>query len=541
MGRTLIGFTKEKTIALKNNGLIPTVVEITEKSAPDFQLEEISSPEKEITIDPGRILNLSVIFSPTKPRKGQYDLMISVAENPKANLSFSFIGEGFSEDFILEGLSEDEGSLDFKDNVIGRQQQQTFIMKNVSQNTIRFSWQSQHEFTFSPQVGHIHPQESKEIKVNFITDKPVKYNGLKIPCQWAPIEYEYPNSPDWDDSMKIVKFVTKTSMLQQMLPPQEDNMIHTTKPSNKRLQRGASKVVKNSTTHLNVSPIPTSQTNGNETIKIVDVKPEPPYHLIDGLKPRELILKVNAISDLIRYSIDTTEISFAPTMMYQTRFVEVKITNTSMIRFDYSWVIKDFISLRTNYSQQINEIPFSVLPTTGYINPQQTCVFKISFSPLEVDDFKAKVIMQIPFLQVMDPPTINVIAFSRRPLCHFNLQMSDYLKRRHPDYNYQLPENIKVIEMFSGAIGIKTFKKFEIINPTASPYQIVWIMKSNPKNSPIECLTPNVLMSSGKRYKMSFSYLPTSVKTVEVLWEFRVVEYNISIPVLTVGRIMPNK
>jgi hypothetical protein len=39
---------------------------------------------------------------------------------------------------------------------------------------------------------------------------------------------------------------------------------------------------------------------------------------------------------------------------------------------------------------------------------------------------------------------------------------------------------------------------------------------------------------------VSFSYTPVSVKTVEVQFEFSIPEFEITIPVLLVGRIMPN-
>jgi hypothetical protein len=49
--------------------------------------------------------------------------------------------------------------------------------------------------------------------------------------------------------------------------------------------------------------------------------------------------------------------------------------------------------------------------------------------------------------------------------------MSDYLAagRRHPDYLYHLPDDIRVVEFFSSGIGKKSAKKFEIINTTAHP------------------------------------------------------------------------
>jgi hydrocephalus-inducing protein len=256
---------------------------------------------------------------------------------------------------------------------------------------------------------------------------------------------------------------------------------------------------------------------------------------------KELQLKINAVSDVIKYTIDTTEILFAPTMMYQQRMTEVRVTNPSSIRFEYAWGIAKFEALRLTFPDPAKR-PFSVHPSTGYIDAGGSTVFRVNFTPEEVDDFTAILKMNIPFLTAMGPPTISVQAFSRRPLCHFNVPLSDYLTSgaRHPDYTDPLPLDTKVIELFSPALGVKRLKRFEIINPTSSPYQIVWTMKSNFDKSPVECDTPTALVSSGKRYSVSFSYTPISVKTVEVQFDFTIPEFEITIPVLLVGRIMPN-
>jgi hypothetical protein len=75
-------------------------------------------------------------------------------------------------------------------------------MRNVCQNDVRFAWTNLSEITFSPRVGQLKKGASKEIVATFTSDKPVKYSGLKVTCQWQKIELTDPDSPDWDDSMK---------------------------------------------------------------------------------------------------------------------------------------------------------------------------------------------------------------------------------------------------------------------------------------------------------------------------------------------------
>ena len=130
-------------------------------------------------------------------------------------------------------------------------------------------------------------------------------------------------------------------------------------------------------------------------------------------------------------------------------------------------------------------------------------------------------------------------AFSRRPFCHFNVDTSDYLTRRHPDYTVKLPSDIKVIELNSKGVGVSITKKIELINPTSSPYEAVWqYIGEGP--TPFECGNPKGLISSGKKAWVTFTFTPVSVKTIESNWEFLIPEHNLRVPFLFVGRIVPN-
>jgi hydrocephalus-inducing protein len=219
---------------------------------------------------------------------------------------------------------------------------------------------------------------------------------------------------------------------------------------------------------------------------------------------------------------------------------EAKITNISQSRFEYRWIVEKLDCLRTNYARE-HVSPFSVCPTSGYIEAGQSTTFSVSFAPEEVDDFKGVLLCDIPFLSQMPPLRIHMTAFSRRPLCHFNAVLSDYISggRRHPDYTYPLRDDVKVIEIFAKGVGARTLNKFDIVNPTSAVYEIVWTLTNDSADGQINCEIPNAFVSSGRRHVATFSYLPTSVKTVEALFEFQIPEHNIRIPLLLVGRIIP--
>ena len=111
------------------------------------------------------------------------------------------------------------------------------------------------------------------------------------------------------------------------------------------------------------------------------------------------------------------------------------------------------------------------------------------FAPEEVDDFKGILECNITYL-IGESPKINLSALSRRPLCHFNIDTSDYLTHRHPDFTYPLPEGVRVIELFAKAPGTRTVKRIEMINPTADLYETVW---TPPNEQSTECILRKTL------------------------------------------------
>jgi hydrocephalus-inducing protein len=155
---------------------------------------------------------------------------------------------------------------------------------------------------------------------------------------------------------------------------------------------------------------------------------------------------------------------------------------------------------------------------------------------MEVDDFVSGFVCKIPLLQ-HEPPRITMSGFSRRPLCHFNVIMSDYLTRRHPDYNDRLPDDVKVIELFAKNPKKGIVKKIEMINPTASPDEVRWSVIKDNANGPITCDLNPSLGSSGKSHYFTFMCVLASMKVVECLFSFEIPEHGIKVYFLFVGRI----
>jgi hydrocephalus-inducing protein len=493
LGRTLLGCDKQRTVTFKNESPIRGTVSVTVKNLVDVELPGIDLAHT-FPLEGNEILSLNIVHRPTKVRKSSADVVVTIMENSKTAVAFSCIGEGISEDLVFEGLEGEDCEMHFKDCVVGRSTPIVFTMKNVSDSVIRFVWTSSSDITFSPKVGHIRRHEKKEISAVFYSDKPTKYSGGKLSCQITKIKLvDDQRMDDWDDSKKVVSFVPR-------------------------------------------SEVESLSFGDNSVTRVMNISPEPAYHVISGLKPKDIPLKAFVVSDNIKCSIDQTEIAFAPTMMFQHRISEFKISNSCQIRFEYQWIVTKFESLRTNYSASW-PCAFAIEPSTGFIEAGQSTTFRAIFAPMEVDDFVASFRCGIPFMSHQDPPMVSMNGLSRRPLCHFNLVTSDYLTRRHPDYIYSLPEGVKVVELFAKAVKMKTPKRVEIVNPTSSAYQAKWVILSDYSNGTITCENPSVLVSSGKRYGFTFNFQPSSASLVESLWEFSIPGQNVKIPFLFVGRI----
>jgi hydrocephalus-inducing protein len=269
---------------------------------------------------------------------------------------------------------------------------------------------------------------------------------------------------------------------------------------------------------------------------VTTVAPEPEHRTARGSRPKDIALKAFIVSDQIRCTIDQAQIAFAPTMMFQSRTAEFRVTNTCQIRLEYQWIVTRFEAARSAYAASW-PCPFSIEPQSGVIEAGQATIFRAIFAPMEVDDFVASFGCHVLYMSQGEPPAISMSGLSRRPLCHFNVALSDYLSRRHPDFNYPLPEGTRAIELFSRAIRVKTPKKLEIVNPTASPYEAQWSLILDNSDGAITCEHPVGLVSSGKHYFVSFNFTPTSARLVESLWEFTVPAHGLKVAFLFIGRL----
>lgn len=97
-------------------------------------------------------------------------------------------------------------------------------------------------------------------------------------------------------------------------------------------------------------------------VAIEEMVAEPKFTEIDK-SDKNLLLKLNAISDYARYDVDTREIFFNSTLMYTSRSYVFKIRNTSTI------ILKYAIKLTSALSGKYDPGFYIVTPKNGIIKP----------------------------------------------------------------------------------------------------------------------------------------------------------------------------
>ena len=172
---------------------------------------------------------------------------------------------------------------------------------------------------------------------------------------------------------------------------------------------------------------------------------------------------------------------------------------------------------------EYNYIPFNIEPAFGKIDPGKTQVFKIKFSPLNVNDYQARLTCMISNLEEAKiGPTIAIKGRGTLPYCHFDLQESDYLTsgKRDPERpgpggaisGLGLDSMTKVVEFQSIGLFTNCDKKFDIINPTSIDYEFEWIREDQNMMQKMEmfsCMNKKGILKSGRRQEMFFTFFPT--------------------------------
>ena len=126
-------------------------------------------------------------------------------------MRFKVQGDAYFEDVLFENLPlEEEDKIGFGDCIINEEKRITFSLQNNSTEVVKFSWGYHEDFNFVPKIGHIAPKTSKSITAIFKSDKTIAHKDLPLICETFQVKQNSEQYADWDDSMTVRRFVTKT-------------------------------------------------------------------------------------------------------------------------------------------------------------------------------------------------------------------------------------------------------------------------------------------------------------------------------------------
>ncbi|XP_050169331.1 hydrocephalus-inducing protein homolog [Myiozetetes cayanensis] len=193
------------------------------------------------------------------------------------------------------GVAVRVNHIEFGDCAVGKLCDKTFAVTNRSKEEVmRFEWPADAPFQFSPKVGHLQPGRAKDIKVTLKSNVPVTFKRHSVTCKVAKIKYQLPPEEDydWDDEMRMVQW--------------EDT-------SEKR--PGARWPLKR---------------------KVARALQEP-SHTVLGESSYEV--ELSARVGYAKYKLDTAEVQFKKTELFQTETSTFQMYNTGNIALKYSWEV----------------------------------------------------------------------------------------------------------------------------------------------------------------------------------------------------------
>lgn len=198
---------------------------------------------------------------------------------------------------------------------------------------------------------------------------------------------------------------------------------------------------------------------------------------------------------------------------------------------------------------------YDIIPRKGKIPAESTEVFTVKFAPLEVETSNLRLFQCLMpnLLEKETPLEISVDADAERPVCHFELPLSNYLESRSGDIPNVDNSKLKIIEFESLGVKVRNKKRFYVINPTATSYEFSWKRldlepagKAGPNppqdlSSFFRCGIDRGVILSGKKFEMVFEYRPEIPGSQEGLWLFEIPKFGLKQHFLTVGRVLEPK
>ena len=544
--RTRVDKSSISSIILKNDGQVPATVKFEVSPNENYKF----AGQISFSLLPKTSQTFNIEFKPKSQGNKPWMISMQTINNPYEMTKISVNGEGFYEDVTFETLPDElEDEVNLGDAVIGIDKKLVFALKNHSNNQIRFNWNTQgcEDFQFYPRSGHLNAKGSKSIVLNFRSTKSISYKAFGLLCETCQITQGHNEGvfKEWDDSMTVVRYVTKTES--DWLQKKREEEIQ--KRRQEELEKAAllakqkpgakgkpaeKKLDKKKIIDKEEDIMPHIDPNEDANIPIEDPVAEPEHMVIDKTD-KTLALKTSVISDFARYETETKEIFFKPTLMYTTMTHPFKLRNSSTIKMK-------FVCKIVNAETGVYDPGFYLItPKIGTLAAGCDEIFTLKFSPTEVEESNNRLlVISIENLDPTQKPLIiEIDAETERPICHFELPPNNF-RQRKPD----LDQKFSIIEFESLGTKIKNVKKFYVVNPTNQGYEFEWKRieedklptGANPTYSGFfKAIISKGVILSGKKFEMIFEYSPEVTGMHESYWTFEIPSEKIIHYFLIVG------
>ncbi|XP_063024379.1 hydrocephalus-inducing protein-like [Melospiza melodia melodia] len=260
----------------------------------------------------GQSAQFKVIFKPTLAQRVEGKIALVVGDICMTLVEL--VGEGHNDEFTLDGLKEDTQERNAKSSLrkdiidavrvnhiefghcpVGKRCRRTFTITNRTlTQAMRFEWDADAPFQFSPKVGHLHPGCAKNIAVILRSDVPVTFRRHLVKCKVTKINFELPRRKvlDWDDQMRTV-------------------------------------TVKDTTWKDPAGRWPKKE-------KVVEPVLEPAHTVVEE-SSQEAEVYLSAVVAHAQFKLSTTVVEFKDTLPFQTRTAFFRLCNTGKIALEYSW------------------------------------------------------------------------------------------------------------------------------------------------------------------------------------------------------------
>ncbi|NXU46929.1 HYDIN protein, partial [Drymodes brunneopygia] len=207
-----------------------------------------SKPQKKpfLLLHCGQSTEFDVIFKPTLAQRLEGKIRVLMGDIYSNKTLIELVGEGHQDEFTLDGLEEDTeernaksslnkddidairaNHIQFGDCPVGKPCCRTFTITNHTHTSfMRFEWEANAPFQFSPKVGHLHPHCAKGITVTLKSDVPGIFRRHLVKCKVTKINFDLPRRKvkDWDDQMRIVTWEDTTRKDPAANWPQKDKV-----------------------------------------------------------------------------------------------------------------------------------------------------------------------------------------------------------------------------------------------------------------------------------------------------------------------------